>query len=225
MTRYVTLSKIAPRGTPYGEFTSSGGTHRHSSAPSSPPSSTKGRRLGRTAWSRSYYRIARSRVVDVSAFFSRYRFPKLQRLDLFGWSISSWDLLESRTTSLTTLSLMHCQQSPLPTLSQMLSILSANPNLQRLELAYGSVPHADSNRPSSPIQLRHLKSLHLTSDFHCAFGLLDRLELPDKMDGLNLSLSECSPSDLLQTLGPYLGNRVRRRSPNGLSLLALPDSR
>jgi hypothetical protein len=105
----------------------------------------------------------------------------------------------------------------------MLSILSANPNLQRLELAYGSVPHADSNGPSSPIQLRHLKSLHLTSDFHCAFGLLDRLELPDKMDGLNLSLSECSP-DLLQTLGPYLGNCVRRRSPNGLSLLAVPEA-
>ena len=162
-------------------------------------------------------------IVDVSAFFSRYHFPKLQHLRLFGWSISSWDLLESRTTSLTTLSLMHCQLSPLPTPSQMLSILSANPNLQHLALSHGSVPHADNDRFSSPIQLRHLKSLHLTSDFRCAFGLLNRLELPDKMDSLMLSLSECSP-DLLQTLGPYLGNRVRCRSPNGLSLLALPDA-
>jgi hypothetical protein len=163
-------------------------------------------------------------IVDVSAFFSRYRFPKLQRLDLFRWSISSWDLLEAQTTSLTTLSLMHCQRSPLPTLSQTLSILSASPNLQRLELAYGSVPHADSNRPSSPIQLPHLKWLDLTSNFRSVFGLLNRLELPDKMDYLNLSLSDCSPSDLLQTLGPYLGNHVRRRSPNGLGLLALPDT-
>jgi hypothetical protein len=43
--------------------------------------------------------------VDISDFFSRYHFPKLHRLDLSDFSISSWDLLRSRTTSLTTLSL------------------------------------------------------------------------------------------------------------------------
>jgi hypothetical protein len=160
--------------------------------------------------------------VDISSFLSQYQFPKLYRLELLGCSISSWDLLKSRITSLTTLSLTSDERSPSPTLSQMLSILSANPNLQSLALFYGSVPHADSDRSSSQAQLRHLKRLRLTSNLRCAFGLLNRLELPDKMDDLNLSLSGCSPSDPLQTLGPYLGNRVRRRSPDGLRHSADP---
>jgi hypothetical protein len=159
--------------------------------------------------------------VDVSYFFSQYHFPKLQRLDLHGCSILSWDLLRSQITSLTTLSLTNCQRSPIPTLSQMLSILSANPNLQSLILFHGSIPHAYSDGPS-PIQLRHLKRLHLTSDFCCVFGLLNQLELPDRMDSLHLSLFECSPSDLPRTLGPYLGNHIRRRSPGGLKLSVDP---
>jgi hypothetical protein len=159
--------------------------------------------------------------VDVSYFFSRYHFPKLQRLDLYGFGILSWDLLRSQITSLTSLSLANCQRSPIPTLSQMLSILSANPNLQSLILFHGSIPHAYSNRPS-PIQLHHLKRLHLTSDFGCVFGLLNLLELPEKMDDLYLSLYECLPSDLRQTLGPYLGDHIRRRSPGGLKLSVDP---
>jgi hypothetical protein len=42
------------------------------------------------------------------------------------------------------------------------------------------------------------------------------------MDDLYLSLSECSPSDLPRTLGPYLRDRVRCRSPDGLELFAYP---
>jgi hypothetical protein len=160
--------------------------------------------------------------VDISNFFSRYHFPKLRRLDLDGFSISSWDLLKSRITSLTTLSLTSDERLPSPTPSQILSILSTNPNIQSLALSYGSVPRAGSNRPSPEIQLRHLKKLHLESTFRCVFGLLDLLELPDKLDGVYLCISDCLPSDLLQTLGPYLGNRVRRRSPDGLSILAYP---
>jgi hypothetical protein len=38
------------------------------------------------------------------------------------------------------------------------------------------------------------------------------------MDDLFLRPSDCSPSDLLQTLGPYLGNCMRRRFPDGLRL-------
>ena len=129
--------------------------------------------------------------VDVSNFFSGYHFPKLQRLDLHGCSISSWDLLGSRTTSLTTLELADIGSSPLPTLSQMLSILSANPNLRRLMLPFGSVPEVNSDGPSSQIPLHHLKQFHLKGEFRHVFGLLDRLDLPDKMDDLGLSLHEC----------------------------------
>jgi hypothetical protein len=161
--------------------------------------------------------------VDISNFFSRYHFPKLHRLELCGFKISSWDPLGSRTASLTTLSLAAINSSPLPTLSQMLSILSANPNLQSLVLLNGSVPEVESDRSSSRIQLRHLKRLHLGSNIRNVFGLLNRLEFPDKTSHLNLSLHGCSPSDLPRTLGPYLGNQIRRRSPDRLSLFADPD--
>jgi hypothetical protein len=160
--------------------------------------------------------------VDISNFFSRYNFPKLQCLCLFGFSISSWDLLESRTTSLTTLSLTGILQSPLPTLSQVLSILSTNPNLQCLELSIGSVPHSDGDRFSSRIQLCCLKTLYLRGNTRRVFGLLSRLELPDKMGNLSLFLSECLPLDVPQTLGPYLGNYIRRRSPGRLRFSAVP---
>jgi hypothetical protein len=161
--------------------------------------------------------------VDISDFFSRYHLPKLQRLSLRGFSISSWDLLGSRTTSLTTLSLTGASLSPAPTLSQMLSILSANPNLQSLTLSRGSVPSVDGDRSSPQIQLRHLKRLHLASNLRCAFGLLNRLGFPDRMESLYLSLSERSQSDLLQTLGPYLGDLIRRRSPDRLWLSVDPS--
>ena len=143
-------------------------------------------------------------------------------LDLRGFDISSWDLLGSRITSLTTLSLIGVRRSPLPTVSQMLSILSANPNLQSLELSRDSVPDINGDRSSSQIQLPHLTRLRLTSTLRRVFGLLGRLELPDKMDHLDLSLSSCSPLDLPQTLGPYLGNLVRPRSPGGLRLSVGP---
>jgi hypothetical protein len=160
--------------------------------------------------------------INISDFLSRYHFPKLQYLHLYGFNISSWDLLGSRITSLTTLFLASDEQSPLPTLSQILSILSANPNLQSLKLSNGSVPPADSDGSSSQIRPRCLKRLHLTSNFGRVFGLLDRLKLPDKMDNLYLFLLGCSPSNLLQTLGPYLGDLVRRRSPGGLRLVVNP---
>jgi hypothetical protein len=63
---------------------------------------------------------------------------------------------------------------------------------------------------SSQMQLRHLKKFRLTLSLRHVFGL-NLLELPDKTGDLNLSLSECSPSDFLQTLGPYLS---RLRAPH-----------
>jgi len=162
-------------------------------------------------------------VADLSRFFSRYRLPKLKRLHLMGCNISSWDLMKTRIASLTTLSLITSEILPTPTLSQLLSILSTNPNLQQLTLSSNSPePLVDDYVSSSQIQLHHLKKLHMTSVFRYAFGLLDRLELPDDMDDLKLSLSDCSPSDLLQTLGPYLRDRIQHRSRDSLGLLAYP---
>ena len=160
--------------------------------------------------------------VDVSNFFSRYHFPKLQHLDIYGCNISSWDWLRSRITSLTTLELAASKRSPPPTLSQILSILSANPNLKSLTLLHGSIPGVGNDGPPSKLQLRRLKTSHLEGSPRRVFGLLNRLELPDTMDYLRLSLSECPLSDLLQTLGPYLGYHVRHRSPGRLKLSVHP---
>ena len=165
-------------------------------------------------------------AVDVSRFFIRYNLPKLRRLNLSGMCrISSWNSLKSHTAVLTNLSLK-IEDSPIPTLSQLLSFLSSNPNLQHLVLSGSAVPHADDNASSLQVPLRHLNKLHITSDFCRAFRLLNRLELPDKMDSLRLLLYECSSSDLSQTLGPYFGDRVRRRGRfpgGGLELLANRD--
>ena len=159
-------------------------------------------------------------VVDVSAFFSGCHLPKLKCLRLLGYRISSWDLLKSQTTALTTLELTDTGPSPTPTLSQLLSILSSNPLLQDLTLSHGVY---GDKWPSPPVPLRHLQKFHLKSGFRHAFLLLNQLELPDKMNNLNLTLDECSPLDISQTLGPYLGDRVRRRGKfpgGGLGLLA-----
>ena len=165
-------------------------------------------------------------IVDVSAFFSRYHLPKLHCLRLLGCRISSRDLLKSRISTLTTLELANNGLPPTLSLSQMLSILTANPLLQCLILSNSSVPHiVDGCRSSTQVQLRHLKVLRLAGDLHNAFGLLTRLGLPDKMDDLRLDLSKCSPSVLSQGLWPYLGNHVRRRgrSPgDGLEFLVNP---
>ena len=136
-------------------------------------------------------------VVDLSRFFSRYRLPKLKRLHLKGCNISSWDLMSTRITSLITLSLLTSSILPTPTLPHLLLILSANPNLQQLMLtSYSSAPLVGDGVSSSRIQLCHLRKLHMTSDFHYALGLSNRLEIPYEMNDLKLSLSKCPPSDL-----------------------------
>ena len=163
-------------------------------------------------------------IVDVSDFFSRYHLPNLRRLRLYSCGISSWDLLESRTTALTTLELSGHTPSPIPTLSQLLSILSFNPLLRDLKLSYSLAPHVvDGESSFPPVPLRHLEKLHFSNGFHHVFSLLNRLELPDRMDSIKLSLHNCSPSDILQTIGPYLRDRVRRRGKfpgGGLALWA-----
>ena len=161
--------------------------------------------------------------VDVSAFFSRYHLPKLRCLRLVGCRISSWDLLRSQTTVLTTLQLTSDDSSSRPTLSQMLSILSSNPLLQHVRLSFSLDPRVvDGDTPPSKVRLRHLKHLYLASDPRYTFQLLSLLELPDKMDNLDLFLDKSSPSGLSQMLGPYIGDHVQRRGRfpgGGLGLL------
>ena len=157
--------------------------------------------------------------LDVS-FFAQSRLSKLRHLELSGCTISSWDHLASQTTLLTTLKLFFPDISPVPTMPRLLSILASNPHLQNLELNANAIPDRDRDG-SYQIPLRHLKELWLDGGAGQVFGLLRRLEYPQKMDKLSLGLSHCAVADISQTIGPYLRDylRCRGRPRNGLGLV------
>ena len=161
------------------------------------------------------------RPMDVS-FFAHSRLPKLQQLRLFNWTISSWDHLASQTTLLATLTLFPHNVAPTPTMPQLLSILGSYPHLQALSLNAHAIPHNDSDEPSRQVSLPHLEELQLNErgDVTRVFGLLRRLELPNRMDMLFIDLHRCAAEDIPQTIGPYLRDYVRRRgrSPKGLGI-------
>jgi len=155
--------------------------------------------------------------VRVSDFFARYRFPKLRRLELTSCTISSWDHLKSRTSILTNLTLMPDSSSSTPTTSQLLSILASNPTLRKIHLSRSAVPN-DGGDSSFQVPLHHLKDLRLSGNPQHVVRLLHRLDHP-RMDTLHLSL-DYNAMDISQTIGPYLGDYIRRRgkSQGGLGL-------
>ena len=156
--------------------------------------------------------------VDVSNLFAHYRFPKLQRLDLSNCTISSWDHLTSRTSILTILRLDFGYLSPTSTTSQLLSILSSNPALQRLALLRRAVPDDSSGESSARVQLHHLKYLRLEGGSRHVSNLLNQLDYPRNMDLLSLALHHCDDVDASRVVGPYLRDYLRRRdkAQNGL---------
>ena len=96
-------------------------------------------------------------TVELSNLFSHYNFPRLRWLRISGrCNISSWGLLASRTSALVTLSL-GVRDGPTLTTSQLLSILSSNPNLQHLELSHAVLPKFNSNEFSFQVQLHHVE--------------------------------------------------------------------
>ena len=171
---------------------------------------TKGKETRTISVESFIVRVTGTGVMDVSAFFSQHRLPKLQCLHLSGYKISSWDLLKPQTAVLTTLELADIDLSPIPTPSQSPPILPSNPLLQHLVLSYSLAPVFHDDGPCPQVTLRHLKRLRFDGSFYYALRLLTRLELPDKMDDLSLFLHKCSPH-LLQMVGPCFWYRVRCR--------------
>ena len=159
--------------------------------------------------------------VDVSEFFAHYRFPKLQRLTLNRCSITSWDLLTSRTTVLTSLTLLFIHPSPPPTMSQLLSILASNPSLRKISLPAYEILDDGSGESPCPVSLRHLKELKLGGGMQHVIGLLRRLDHPTDV-GLNITLRDHTAADIPRIVGPYLRDYLRRpdRSRNGLAVSA-----
>ena len=165
--------------------------------------------------------------VDVSDFFAYSRFPNLRRLELLNCTISSWDLITSRTSVLTILILNFSYPSPAPTTPQLLSILESNPALQELSLSGCAIPDDGGNKSSFRVPLHHLRELELTGDLRHVFGLLHRLDHPQNMDYLSIDLQDCTTDDVPQVIGPYLRNYLRRRgrSRGGLGLFLSTEYR
>ena len=167
-------------------------------------------------------------TLDVSAFFTRSRLPRLRSLGLFGdLYISSWDHLLPRTTLLTSLSLVVDASTPppRPTAAQLCSILSSNPNLQELKLS-GDVLPDNTDTPTLTVPLPHLKMLSLTGELHRLFGLLRQLILPEMLDDLYLIGSDFTVVDVSQTLAPYMRDYFQRdpRFQNPLEVSTSQDS-
>jgi hypothetical protein len=153
---------------------------------------------------------------DVSYFFARYLFPKLQHLELTDCEISSWDRLLSRTGALTTLDLDLGYPSPAPTTSQLLSILTSNPALQKISLSRDMVPNDSGDNSSLRVSLHYLKELKLAGYLQNVFRILHRLDHPGNMEWLYLVIDDCTVADISQIVGPYLRDYLRRRgSPQG----------
>lgn len=154
--------------------------------------------------------------VDVSDFFARHRFPKLERLKLTDCTISSWDYLISRTGALTELCLDSTGSS---TSAQLLSILASNPLLQRVTLSPTPIPDNEDD-VSHRVPLHHLRYLELTGDLRSVFELLHRLDHPLMLDELAITLCRCTVTELSQIIGPFIRDHFQRRgrSQSGLGL-------
>ena len=159
--------------------------------------------------------------VDVSDLFTYYRFPELRTLELTNCTISSWDLIMSRTSVLTTLTLDIHYYSPEVTSFQILSVLRSNHSLRKITLRGNAVP-CDGGDKSSRVPLGHLRRLALSGDPEDVFPLLHQLDYPTNMDSLALKLTNTTTDDISKIIGPYLrehlGRRGRSRSGLGLDL-------
>ncbi|KAF9785006.1 hypothetical protein BJ322DRAFT_802415 [Thelephora terrestris] len=158
--------------------------------------------------------------VDVSDFLAYYRFPKLQRLELENCTISSWDLIASKTSVLTALTLFISYPSPTITSPQILSLLRSNPSLREISLYGCSVPDDGGCKSGPRVTLAHLKELALAGHPQDVFALLHQLDYPTNMDNLVLNLMDSTVEDISETIGPFIRDYLRRRgkSQTGLGL-------
>jgi len=152
--------------------------------------------------------------VDVSNFFARHHFPKLRDLYLFdNFKISSWDHLKLHTMALVNLTLTFDDVTPpavIPTTSQVLSLLTSNPNIRSLVLQQLVISDNGRNSSTSLVSLCHLERLVFTGDFHHVFPILCRLELPERMDDAILHFYDCKFVDARVTIGSYIRDYFQR---------------
>ena len=162
--------------------------------------------------------------VDVSDFFARYRFPRLRDLYLSGsFSISPWDHLKSATTTLTNLSLSLTgtpTSSTVPTTSQILSLLSSNPNLMSLTLNTLAIKNDDATDPSLQVPLHRLERIYLIGAFPHIFPVLRRLEFSESMNHGEIQFRDGRPEEISGAIGSCIRDYLRRdaRFSGGLGM-------
>jgi len=153
---------------------------------------------------------------DVSDFFARHHFPKLRDLYLFDdCKISCWDHLKSHTMALVNLTLTFDRPLPpsaIPTPSQVLSLLTSNPNIRSLALQLPTISDKPTNDATSPVPLRHLERLSLAGNFHQIFSILRQLELPERIDDAVLEFRDCKLVETHENIWPYIRDYLRRDS-------------
>ena len=158
-----------------------------------------------------------SGTVDLMKFFAHCHFPKLQHLEFSGYVAMRWDFLWSRTGALTTLILNPEFPSPMPTTSELLSILAFNPALQKVSVPV--LPPHGGITSSVGVPLHRLKHLSISGDVRDVFGILHLLDHPSKL-AVSLSLHNCTVGDISQIVSPYLrdcvGHRGRPQSGFGV---------
>ena len=150
-----------------------------------------------------------STFLDISNFLARSHLSRLRWLSLNGsLQISSWTFLTLRTTLLTALEL-GAFGSPTLTTSQLVSILTSNPNLRQLMLSGVVLPN-DADESTYQVPLRHLEMLCLRGVLRRIFGLLHRLVLPEMLDSINLVGSDFTVDEVSELLIPYMRDYFRR---------------
>ena len=160
---------------------------------------------------RSSIELISSQHVDLSAFLIHHHFPKLRYLHLATkFQSPPWEHLGQHTTALTNLSISLNGKASSPTMTQLLSILASNPRLQILALSKWAIPRDSGDGSAVPVPLRYLERLSIDANIRPVFRLLPRLEFPERMDEMNLTVSGCTVEDVLGTLGPCLCDHIQR---------------
>ena len=165
------------------------------------------------------------RVVNVSEFFAQTHFPKLRHLDITNCIISPLGTLLSQIKLLTTL-VLHLNM-PLPTKSELFSLLASNPSIQKLALTGHSIlNHQGEDGEQSRVSLPELKELKLAGRSREVSTFLNNLVIPDVLDRLDINLDCCGVEDISGGIGPYLRDFFRRRgrSQNDLGICASLES-
>jgi hypothetical protein len=150
---------------------------------------------------------------DISNFLSRHHFPNLRNLSLSGYlRISSWawDCLKSHAAVLVNLSVSLVSPSSMPTISQILSLLASNPNIRNLTLVLSRIGDDGGSGSKSRVSLRHLEDLTLKGEPHQVFSILQRLELPERVDHTRLEFHNHTSDEVKEVIAPRIRDYLRR---------------